>query len=191
MRLHEFIASLWQPRSLHFRLWQLIILALRGITLLAYLWLGRVVARGQPAGVLAAAATGWSAVEACFFIYYKRIRSRLQALNTTPHRCRSPAERRRLVERCIAAMVDEPAEIALRPRSRPPGVGAPDNLRSILEGWFLGTPLESISRADFASWCAWAFFSASLEGLDIVERDELDELITVGCPCARFSDYGG
>jgi len=49
MRIHEFLNSLSQKHSWAFRAWQLIILFLRSITLLAFAWIGIRAQRGYDA----------------------------------------------------------------------------------------------------------------------------------------------
>jgi|AntAceMinimDraft_5_1070358.scaffolds.fasta_scaffold34186_3 hypothetical protein len=103
-----------------------------------------------------------------FFWYYRRVRARLQRLKPLPHRCQTPASRRHLVEQCVRAVRPAPAGSTEKPSPY---------LRAAIERWFLGTPLECLTRADFAQWCAWAFFNQELGSLDAAHTSELNDLL--------------
>ena len=185
MRLHEFIESLSAKRSLAFRAVQGLILFLRSISLAAAAWISFKIYKVSqsataPPHPLDLAATLLAVAELIFFAFYRQARARLQALKPLPHRCVNRAERRLLVEQCASAAIRAPLNTeALRAsdiaesEQMPP----PPHLRSAIEKWFLGATLESISRRDFASWCAWAFFNEDLSGLTPSDRDELEDHI--------------
>lgn len=101
-------------------------------------------------------------------MYYRRVRQRLQKLKPLPHRCQTPAARRALVEQCVRA---------IRPAPGASTKAISPYLRAAIEGWFFGAPLEVITRADFAKWCAWAFFNHELESLSADHTAELNELL--------------
>ena len=105
MRVHEFLRSLKTPRSLAFRLWQVVILLLRSVTLFAIAWLAWVFLRPPPPfwaahPVAYHGVTALACAEAVFFVYYVLARKRLHRLKPLPHRCRGRKcqLRRRAVE---------------------------------------------------------------------------------------------
>mmetsp|Transcript_919 Transcript_919/g.1182 ORF Transcript_919/g.1182 Transcript_919/m.1182 type:complete len:533 (+) Transcript_919:108-1706(+) len=170
MRLHEFFISLAYERSLGFRIWQGVILGIRSVSLASFLTLfNRLQAKSFiPTTKLGSAITLAAFIEASFFIYYKKVRKRLQNLKPLPHRCKTTNERRALVEQCVETFRPPPLDCEEVPNPY---------VRIAIEKWFLDSPLEHITRNDFTKWCSWAFFNSEIDNLNNNEKLELEEHI--------------
>ena len=180
----------WRMGGILFYGWHVVIAVLRSVAPLSYaLVLGTVLGwdgwDSLSWGPLCAFLYACS--ECIFHLWYVATKSSLQTIADLPHCCQTPAARFRLVEQCISALRDGEQLSGQRTEARrsarlngerhDPSTGILGSARNFLEGWFVGSAFEEITYADFARWCAWAFFNRELEGLDAASQRELHSLI--------------
>jgi hypothetical protein len=177
-------------RSLSFRLMQLVVMLLRLVTPLSYLYLiylcfyvnlhtiDNIVydvfsQKYHLMGVLRilvfSTFTLWMIIEALFFPYYCYMFNKLnhKINHDLSHYGSTPQSRQRLVHECFAALQ----------------TAAPTNeetyhyIRKTIEGWFLDVPIQQIYRDNFHSWVSWAFFGRDLKSLSPRELRESEDYV--------------
>lgn len=112
--------------------------------------------------------TIWMIIEAAFFPYYYHLYYVLNvAKSPLRHYASSQSMRMLLLENCFSAMKQAKDE----------GIETHLYLRQMMEGWFLGTKVESIMFDNVASWVSWAFMGHDIDDLRPSEREENRELV--------------
>eukprot|EP01038_Epipyxis_sp_PR26KG_P009700 gene9700-13057_t len=161
-------------RSLVFRFAQLVVVLLRSITPLSYLYityliLFQVTAEKMGLGLIVYyCLLLWSLAEAVFFLYYYNLFTKLSKRNPRLNHFASDTESRlKLVSNCFYALK----------ASCKDGSGSEKYLRKVIEGWFLDLPIIQIYKGNFASWTSWAFFGKDIRELSSDEKKENDEII--------------
>lgn len=163
-------------RSLTFRLSQLLVLVLRIITPISYIYLLSLLFIFSPSQVswfvggklIYNIITFWMVVEATFLPYYCYLFTHLDKKRNKdlPHFANTREARQELVKNCFKALAvsaatneDMPIEQHLY-------------LRKVIEGWFLDVPISTIHYENVASWCSWAYFDKDMADLNPDEKLE-------------------
>ncbi|KAI8591395.1 Alpha/Beta hydrolase protein [Geranomyces variabilis] len=164
-------------RTLGFRAWQAVIAIIVLVTPLACLYtaslllfLTKQFAKGIPLSSLLHSystptlialtlLTAWMLGETLWYPYHMYTANRLRARRDPAHVAKTPEERRKLYERCLAALAQG------------------SDVRKSIEGWFFGAPIETIGRENMVQWFAWAMWDAEPHDLTPSELQEISQFI--------------
>ncbi|KAJ3178155.1 hypothetical protein HDU87_003707 [Geranomyces variabilis] len=166
-------------RTLGFRAWQLVVAVIVSVTPLAYLYVAslalyltkHLLAKNTTTftsllhsySTLSLVAltllSAWMLGETLWYPYHLYTANRLRARRDPAHVAKTPKERRRLYERCLAALAQG------------------SDVRKSIEGWFFGAPIETIGRENMVQWFAWAMWDAEPHDLTESETLEISQFI--------------
>jgi len=171
-------------RSLLFRLCQVVVIVMRSVTPLSYIYLIFLCSwlilfpeydfNYQYFGgkIAFSLITIWMVLEALFFPYYYYIFKRCNLMNPNlEHFACDQATRVRLVTNCFQAM---------KAAASPGSAMVTDHdayLRKVIEGWFLDVPISEIYHGNFAQWSSWAFFGKEWTHLSPLEVEHNNQLV--------------
>jgi len=174
-----------EGRSLSFRLCQFLVVLLRAVTPLSYLYVFSIWTFGITAShfgsyyALYYILLTWMSAEVVFLPYHYFLFVTFGNRNKSlEHVAFSSTDRFLLAKRCFTAL----SLVAKKTGN----MSTEGYLRKVLEGWFINVPLERIHRENLASWSAWAFFDTDYKELTAEETKDNELIVDFIAKAAKW-----
>ncbi|KAJ3162679.1 hypothetical protein HDU86_003652 [Geranomyces michiganensis] len=188
-------------KSVFYRIWQLIILAIRAVAPLSYLYMAAIALHFHSdfdttiAYLLAApwrislfaAFTTWMAAETLWLPVYMIAEKRIQKRQTPYHATTDLESRIALVMKCWDCLTLSAGGVSAdnssgkhdADRSLMDARNPNSYIRTVISGWFLGADFDALRRQNMREWVAWAFTDQDVNLIDDELAAQVDELLAL------------